>query len=145
MSPEREQVYSVLIGEDCRVTRKRLRAGLAKRGYQVVGEADTGLETVLLFDKYRPDIVLLDINMPKGNGLTALRMIHEIEPKARAIMLTGETSSDSVITAKKLGAMDYVSKTSSPDRILEALETALKGRTLQQLIDEAQRITGREL
>ncbi len=145
MSPQREQIYSVLIGEDCRVTRKRLRAGLAKRGYQVVGEAETGLEAVLLFDKCRPDIVLLDINMPKGNGLTALRMIHEIEPRARVIMLTGETSPDSVMTAQRLGAMDYVSKTSNSERIIEALQKALKGRILQQLVDEAERITGRGL
>ena len=122
---KRPRVRSVVIGDDDRVTRTVLRAVLTKAGYAVLGEADTGLETAVLFDKHRPDIVLLDINMPKGKGLTILRLLHEIDPHVRVIMLTGDTSPETVSKALKLGAKDYVSKTSGDKRILEAVKKAL--------------------
>ena len=143
MARERENVVSVLIGEDDQVTRKLLRAALAKQGYSIVAEAETGLQTAMLFEKHRPEITLLDINMPHGSGLTILRLILEIEPGARVIMLTGDTSPETVTVAKDLGAVDYVSKTSGPKRILEALNRAMGGRTLEQIEREADRVRGR--
>ena len=122
---KRAKVRSVIIGDDDRVTRSVLRAMLTKEGYAVLGEADTGLQTAVLFDQHHPNVVLLDINMPKGTGLTTLRLIREIDPNARVIMLTGDTSSELVKDALRLGARDFVSKTSGDKRILEALKKVL--------------------
>lgn len=123
----RAKVRSVIIGDDDRVTRSIsiLRAMLTKEGYAVLGEAKTGLQTAVLFDQYHPNVVLLDINMPKGTGLTTLRLIREIDPNARVIMLTGDTSSELVKDALRLGARDFVSKISGNERILEALKKVL--------------------
>ena len=123
---KRTKVRTVIIGDDDRVTRTVLRAVLTKAGYAVLGEADTGLETAVLFDKHRPDIVLLDVNMPKGKGLTILRLLHEIDPHVRVIMLTGDTSPKTVSKALQLGAKDYVSKTSGDERILDAVKRVVE-------------------
>ncbi len=123
---KRPRVFSVLIADDDRVTRTVLRAALTKAGYSVVADAETGIQTVVLYDEKHPDIVLLDINMPKGSGLTTLRMIREINPNAKVVMLTGDRTPESVETALELGAADYVCKTSGDERILEALKNALQ-------------------
>lgn len=123
---KRSRVWSAIIGDDDRVTRSVLRAVLTKEGYTVLGEADTGLKTAVLFDQHRPDFVLLDVNMPKGTGLTILRLIREIDRHARVIMLTGDSSPETVKDALMLGARDYVSKTSGDKRILEAVKSVLK-------------------
>jgi two-component system, chemotaxis family, chemotaxis protein CheY len=119
---------SVLIVDDDRVIRLILRKHLTKLGMVIVGEAATGLDGAYMYDKYHPDIVLLDVQMPKGNGLTILRLIHEINPKAVVIMLTGDTAEDVIKNAINLGAHDYISKRSEdlPERLAESLMKTMK-------------------
>lgn len=126
MSPSRPRIYSVLICDDDNVSRKILRAQLTKLGYNIVGEAKTGVESAVLFEKYLPDVTLLDYHMPHGTGLTILKLIQEIQPGAKVVLLTGETDADIVVAAQKLGAVDYVSKVSQPDRLIGAIRKATK-------------------
>ena len=126
MSPSRPRIYSVLICDDDNVSRKILRAQLTKLGYNSVGEAKTGVESAVLFEKYLPDVTLLDYHMPHGTGLTILKLIQEIQPGAKVVLLTGETDADIVVAAQKLGAVDYVSKVSQPDRLIGAIRKATK-------------------
>ncbi len=125
MSPERQRVWSVVVADDDPLFRKILRDILTKHGHCVPGEAKTGLEAANLFVQHRPDLVLLDIDMPYGNGLTILRLLREIDPSVRVIMLTGDSSSRAVMTALKLGAKDYVAKKSGERRVMEAIGKAL--------------------
>ncbi len=113
----------VLICEDDPETRLLLRSMLQNYGYEICGEAENGLQSINLFEENRPDVVLLDIKMPKGDGLTVLRFIRDLDTVARVVMLTGDDSPHSVQTARKLGADDYLIKTSmvDTDRFLKAL------------------------
>ncbi len=122
MSPQRPKVCKILLGEDCRVSSTLIRSYLAKKGYAIAGVGETGLQTALLYDRHRPDVVLLDVNMPEGNGLTILRLIREINPDALVIMLSNDSSSFTKEISMKLGAASYISKGTSPQRILEAIQ-----------------------
>lgn len=113
---------TVLICDDDPVTNRMLSAKVKKFGYEVVGVAENGLEALNLVNEKRPAIVLLDINMPMGSGLTVLRFIRESKMQSKVIMLTSDDSPDSVLTAKKLGVDDYIIKPSlDTNRLFEAL------------------------
>lgn len=122
MCPSRPSVCRILIGEDCRVSSTLLRGHLVNKGYAVVGVGETGLQTANLFVEHKPDLVLLDIGMPEGSGLTILRLMKEIHPKIPVVMLTGDRSMDTVVEAKNLGAEAYVSKTSDVDDVIGVVE-----------------------
>ncbi len=114
---------TVLICEDDEVCRRMLRVRLEKYGYEIVGEAVTGLQAINLFADKNPEMVLLDIEMPKGNGLTVLRLLREMRQPCRIVMLTVDNSRTTVENARKLGADDYIIKSSlDKPRFLEALD-----------------------
>lgn len=123
INPNQLKSKNVLIIDDDRVIRMILRKNVIKLGMNVAGEAATGLDGAYLYDKYNPDIVLLDVQLPKGNGLTILRLIHEINPKAIVIMLTSDTSEKVIKTAISLGAFDYILKIGNdlPERLAESM------------------------
>lgn len=103
----------VLICEDEEVTRMTLVRRIEKIGYQVVGEAVDGLDAMSKFRELKPDIVLLDINMPQASGLTVLSYIRDNSSLTRVVMITGSDlnrTSDTVIKALKAGANDYLTK-----------------------------------
>ena len=117
----------VLVCDDDDVCRRMLCSKLKKHEYEIVGEAETGLEALNLFMQRRPDIVLLDIKMPMGSGLTVLRFIREVDTNAKIIMLSADRTSHAVNTALKLGANDYLVKGQlNTDRLLEALGHRVK-------------------
>ncbi len=119
---------SILIIDDDRVIRLVLRKIVTNLGMKIVGEAGTGIDGAYMYDKYHPDIVLLDVQLPKGNGLTILRLIHEMNPKAIVVMLTGDTSEEVIKIAIKLGAYDFISKRADdlPDRLAESFMKTIK-------------------
>jgi two-component system, chemotaxis family, chemotaxis protein CheY len=102
----------ILFCEDDLTSRVLLSTILKKRGYEIIGEAKSGIEAINLYDKLNPDIVLLDIQMPKGGGITTLRFMRELSQEPYIIMLTGDDTPHSVHTTKNLGANEYVLKTS---------------------------------
>lgn len=87
-----------------------LRAKFANLEVRICGEADTGYEALNLIVESKPDIILLDIDMPMGSGLTVLRFIREMDIGAKVVMLTGDNSPDTVNEALKLGANDFLLK-----------------------------------
>ncbi|HPA45153.1 MAG TPA: response regulator [bacterium] len=122
---KRPVVRSVIIADDDRLTRSILRSVLTRAGYSILGEAETGLKTAVLYEEHHPDILLLDIDMPGGSGITILRLIREMDRNARVIMLTGDTTPKTVSVALRLGAKDYVSKSSGEERLLTAIRKTL--------------------
>lgn len=101
---------SVLIVDDSRTSRKILRKILEEAGHTVVGEAVNGEDGYLKYQELNPEVVTLDITMPKMDGLEALRLIKKYDEKAVAIMITAAGQKEKMILAIKSGAADFISK-----------------------------------
>lgn len=95
----------------------------------VVGEASDGLEAVQKAVELQPDLILLDIGLPRLNGLEAARQIRELVPESKIIFLTQESSAEMVQEALNLGARGYVIKITAASELLTAVETVLSGKT----------------
>jgi NarL family two-component system response regulator LiaR len=121
----------VLLVDDHAVVRKGLRALFDREpGVEVVGEADGGEQAVAGFERARPDVVLMDLEMPGVDGVEATRRITEAHPDARIVVLTSHASEEDVFPALKAGAVGYLLKHSAPDDVLRAIRQAHAGETV---------------
>jgi two-component system, chemotaxis family, chemotaxis protein CheY len=117
---------SILIADDLSFMRMIQKEILTEKGYEIAGEAADGLEAVEKFKSLHPDLVLLDITMPNMNGLEAMRKIFQIDPKAKVIMCSALGQQNLIVEAIKAGVKDFIVKPFKPERILNAIEKALK-------------------
>jgi len=111
-----------------------LRAGLvtvlcSDSGLELVGEAEDGPGGVRVALKERPDVVLMDVEMPGGDGITATRVIVEALPETRVLILTMFDLDEYVVEALRAGASGYLLKTADPDRLLSAVHACAAGET----------------
>lgn len=115
----------ILIADDSSFIRDMLREMLSEK-YETV-EADSGSKTVRQFKKEKPDLVLLDIIMPKGKeeGVRVLREIKKINPEACVVMITAVGNKLIIEKCKKLGAKDYITKAFSAGRIINTVEKCI--------------------
>jgi len=95
---------------------------------QIVTEASEGIEAVQKARQLQPSLVLLDIGLPKLNGIAAGRQIREVAPQCKIIFVTQETSTEIVKEAIRLGAMGYVVKSKIQSELLKAIESVLAGK-----------------
>ena len=104
--------------------------GLLNRGCAAHGldEASEGLEAVEKARQLQPLLVLIDIGLPRLNGIEAARRIRDASPKSKIIFLTQETSPEVISEAEKLGASGYVFKSEAESKLVPALEAALDGK-----------------
>lgn len=127
-APEAERPLRVAIVDDHRTMADLLAFALAaETGFVFAGHAagvGTGLELV---SKVQPDVVLLDLNLPDGNGMWLAREISMRYPEVRIVVLTAETDPSLVSRAAEAGACGYVAKTGGLAEVLEALRSARKG------------------
>ena len=107
--------FRCLIADDSAFARRNIATVLEKLGGNVVGEASNGLEALALFDALHPDLVLLDITMPRLDGVETLRKIIEQDKKARVIMVSSIGHKEMVWKAICLGAKSFVTKPYDPD------------------------------
>ena len=114
----------ILITDDALFMRVTLKNILVQNGYEVVGEAANGAESVEMYKQLRPDIVTMDITMPEMDGLTALKTIRADDPNARIVMCTAMGQKNMVVEAIQAGAKDFIVKPFQPDRVLDALGKA---------------------
>ena len=117
---------NILIADDLSFMRMIQKDILTERGYNVIGEASDGREAVEKFRSLRPHLVLLDITMPNMNGLEAMRKIFSMDPKAKVIMCSALGQQNLIVEAIKAGVKDFIVKPFKPERILSAIEKALK-------------------
>ncbi len=115
----------VLLADDLAFIRNVLRDTLSGAGFNVVGEAGTGEEAIELFAETRPDVVLMDITMPRMDGLDALRAICAADDSACVIMCTALGQERLISEAIGAGARDFIVKPFTPDRVVAAVKTVL--------------------
>lgn len=94
---------------------------------QIVDEASDGIEAVQKARQLQPDLILLDIGLPKLNGIAATRQIRELAPQSKIIFVTQETSADVMEEAIGLGGMGYVVKSMVQSELLKAIDLVLTG------------------
>jgi two-component system chemotaxis response regulator CheY len=115
----------VLIADDAAFMREMLRDILSDGDYEVVAEAADGTEAVEMFAEHTPDLVTLDIVMPRKNGIDALREILSGHPGACIVMCSALGQEALVAEALESGARDFVVKPFKPDQVRTVVERAL--------------------
>jgi DNA-binding NarL/FixJ family response regulator len=121
----------VVIADDHPLFRDGLRLLLSSvPGFDVVGEAATGSEAIVLAHELRPQVTVMDLNMPEVNGIEATRRIVGEDPGANVLMLTMFEDDDSVFAAMRAGARGYLVKGSNQSQILRAIEAVGSGEAV---------------
>jgi two-component system NarL family response regulator len=125
----RMQSTKVLIVDDHALFRQGVRNAIEpEEDFEVVGEAGDGTEAVAKAKELRPDLILMDINMPHGNGLEAVSAIKRELPAVRIIMLTVHDEDENLLEALKRGAKGFLSKRVRAKDLLDSLRDVMKGR-----------------
>jgi len=125
-----ETKRKIVIAEDHTILRAGLRALLAaQNGLEVIGEAGDGREAVRKIDTLQPDLLLIDLSMPKLNGIDAIREIKSRHPEIKIIVLTVHKSDEYIIAALKAGANGYMLKDASQNELLLAIDYVINGKT----------------
>jgi two-component system NarL family response regulator len=119
-----------VIADDHRLFRDGLRCTLEDAGMEVVGEASDGGEAVALAAELDPDVVVLDLNMPRLSGLEALRQIIRRSPDVQTVVLTVSTESADVLAALAAGACGYLLKDTPVDHLAPDIRRAAEGHML---------------
>jgi two-component system, NarL family, response regulator LiaR len=121
----------VLIADDHAVVREGLRGFLALQDdVEVVGEATDGEEAVAAAEQLTPDVALVDLVMPRVDGLEAIGRIREVAPATRIIVLTSFADEDKMLPAVRAGAVGYLLKDVAPQDLVAAIRTVNDGETL---------------
>jgi DNA-binding NarL/FixJ family response regulator len=126
----RPVLVRVLVVEDFVPFRKFICSTLASLdGLQVIGNVSDGLEAVQKAQELQPDLILLDIGLPRLNGIEAARQIRDLAPKSKIIFVTQESSADMAREALSLGVRGYVVKTNAGSELSTAVVAVLLGET----------------
>jgi NarL family two-component system response regulator LiaR len=119
----------ILVADDHAILRKGIRALLSTEpDMEVVGETGNGLETVAQAEELKPDVILMDLMMPKMDGIEATRQITAKQPGVRILVLTSFAADDKVFPAIKAGALGYIMKDSGPAELVRAIHQVYKGQ-----------------
>ncbi|HET8799533.1 MAG TPA: response regulator transcription factor [Thermoanaerobaculia bacterium] len=117
----------ILIADDHSLFRDGLRSLLQAQGHEIIGEAKNGREAIALTRQLRPDLVLMDVQMPELNGIEATRLIVAEMPEMRAVILTASEEEAKLFDAIKSGAQGYLLKNLEAEAFFEMLEKAQRG------------------
>jgi DNA-binding NarL/FixJ family response regulator len=124
-------MIDILVVDDHPIVREGLVAILeAQDDFNVVGEGNNGAEGVDLYRRLRPDIVLLDLQMPKVDGVQAIQMIREDDPEAKIVVLTAYDTDERILQAVQAGARGYLLKGAPRDDIFRAVRVVNMGGSL---------------
>lgn len=126
-------MYQVLVVDDHLVVREGLKLILETDDrFQIVGEAADGEAALQLIDELKPDVVLMDINMPRMTGLEAIRRLKEKSCTVPVIILTTYNEDELMLEGLSLGAKGFLLKDSSREDLLRTLQAAVRGEVLLQ-------------
>ena|ERR1041384_7274536 len=120
---------TVLLADDHPIVRQGLRHLFeAQPDMRIVGEASDGLQAVQFTEKFKPNVLILDIMMPGLNGLEVLRQVKERSPASCCIVLSMQSADVYVVEALKAGALGYVLKETGPSELLNAVQQVIQGQ-----------------
>ncbi len=120
----------ILIVDDHAVVRSGLeRFLLVNKDFSLVAEAEDGAEAVQMAARYQPDVVLMDLVMPGGDGITAIREIHQKFPGVKIIALTSFSDQNLILGALQAGAIGYLQKNITAAELADAIRAVYAGRT----------------
>jgi len=117
--------HRVLVCDDAIFMRTMISDILSGAGYDVVGEAETGVQAIDRYKELKPDLVTMDIVMPDMGGIDAVREIVKGDPNAKILMCSAMGQQALVVEAIQAGAKDFVVKPFQPSRVLEAVQRVL--------------------
>lgn len=122
----------ILIVDDHEVVREGLKITIGRKGkdLEIVGEAGTGRETLAQVAKLQPDLVMMDIRMPEGDGVETTRSIREKYPGIHVLMLTTYAEEELLIDSLRAGASGYLLKDTPGEQLVQAIRTVLAGGTV---------------
>ncbi|AIY82694.1 MAG: response regulator [Clostridium baratii] len=123
-------MINILIVDDAAFMRMMIKDILEKNGFNVIGEASNGLEAVELYKKEKPDIVTMDITMPKVDGIEAVKLIKEYDNEAKIIMCSAMGQQAMVMDAIRAGAKDFIVKPFQADRVIEAINKVVLAKSV---------------
>ena len=116
----------VLIADDASFMRQMIREIIEPEGYEVVGEATNGIEAVDLYKELQPDLVTMDIVMPKRSGIDAVKAILAENPTACVVMCSALGQETLVTEALQAGAKDFIVKPFKPESVIQTLKQVLE-------------------
>lgn len=117
--------HTVLVCDDAIFMRTMISDILSQAGYEIVGEAESGVQAIERYKQLKPDLVTMDIVMPDLGGIEAVREIVKFDPAARILMCSAMGQQALVVEAIQAGARDFVVKPFQPSRVLEAVQRVL--------------------
>jgi two-component system chemotaxis response regulator CheY len=116
---------TILIADDALFTRMMLRNILAENGYNAIVEAETGAEAIWAYERWKPDLVIMDINMPEMDGMAAAKGILSVDPQARIIICSALGEKQLMLEALEGGVKDFITKPFQPDTVIDVIKKAL--------------------
>lgn len=128
-----KKTINVMLVDDQNLVREGIKSLLKLAGHiNIVGEASDGQEAIDLVDEYRPDVILMDIRMPKLDGISALKALKEKNNATPVIILTTFDDHELVLNGIRAGARGFLLKDVSLDSLVEAIDAVSRGETLIQ-------------
>ena len=115
-----------LVADDASFMREMIREIIEPEGFDVIAEAGDGTDAVTAFKEHSPDIVTMDIVMPKMSGIEAVKQIIQLDPGAKIVMCSALGQEALVMEALKAGASDFIVKPFKPDVVVVTLRKALE-------------------
>ncbi len=121
--------YRIVIAEDYTILREGLRALLSSRPeFEVVGEAEDGRSAIQCIERLKPTLVLMDLSMPRMNGMDAIREIKKKSPETKILVLTVHKQEEYILATFKAGADGYALKDSTQAELVMAIKSVLMGK-----------------
>ena len=119
-------IPKIMIVDDAAFMRMLLKDILEGNGFQIVGQATNGNESIQKYRELNPDVVTMDIMMPGMDGIQAIKGIKAMDPDARIIICSAMGQKERVVEAIKAGAKDFIFKPFKPEQVIQTLRKNLK-------------------
>lgn len=131
---------SVLVVDDSAIMRINIKSILSEAGHTVVAEADSGSQAFIEYQKFKPDLITMDVNMPGITGIEATKKILKSYPEANIIIVSSLEQKNQVVDALEAGAKHYVLKPITPEKLLERINYVLEGGPKSEKSDNDEQV-----